>query len=139
MSEKYRFYHRSLDKVYPVDNIHWDEDGNIDEIVLWDKDGNDIIESNLSYGVLMRSIGLFDKNDVEIFEGDILECENIPNEVKWLETVHWNEEKAQFVSREIEANIQRDTELYSLLSPTFMSIRVIDNLYENPELVEVNK
>lgn len=84
--------------------------------------------------VLMQSTGLRDKNGKEIFEGDILKVTNLSS---WLEVVSFNKDKAMFVSKEIEREIE-ETPLYDLFNTDIFEIEIIGNIYTNPELAEVS-
>ena len=70
-------------------------------------------------GVLMQSTGLTDKNGVEIYEGDIVSTIHGLCEVKRIKDSY---------------HIVKDNKS-SLLSQ--QNVRVIGNIYENPELMEV--
>ena len=84
---------------------------------------------------LMQSTGLRDKNGKEIFEGDILE---VTDKHSWLEVVSYSQEKAMFVTEEINREFKvPESPLYDLLDSTFLKFKVIGNIYENPELMEV--
>ena len=86
---------------------------------------------------LMQSTGLFDKNGKEIFEGDILE---VTDKHSWLEVVSYSQEKAMFVTEEINREFKvPKSPLYDLLDSTFLKFKVIGNIYENPELLEVGE
>jgi hypothetical protein len=85
--------------------------------------------------VLMQSTGLKDKNGKEIFEGDILE---VTDKHSWLEVVSYSQEKAMFVTEEINREFKvPESPLYDLLDSTFLKFKVIGNIYEDPELLEV--
>lgn len=84
---------------------------------------------------LMQSTGLFDKNGKEVFEGDILE---VTDKHSWLEVVSYSQEKAMFVTEEINREFKvPESPLYDLSDSTFLKTEVIGNIYENPELLEV--
>lgn len=86
---------------------------------------------------LMQSTGLKDKNGKEIFEGDILE---VTDKHSWLEVVSYSQEKAMFVTEEINREFKvPESPLYDLLDSTFLKFKVIGNIYENPELLEVEE
>ncbi len=84
--------------------------------------------------VLMQSTGLKDKNGVEIFEGDVVAVENHPFQRK----------EDSGVGMEIEGNYvvgwnQHDLTWYAgdlLLARLKPYVKVIGNIYENPELLE---
>ena len=83
---------------------------------------------------LMQSTGLCDKNGEEIFEGDILEVTDKHN---WLEVVSYSQEKAMFVTEEINREFKvPESPLSDLLDSTFLKFKVIGNIYENPEMLE---
>ncbi len=85
---------------------------------------------------LMQSTGLTDINSKEIFEGDILK---VTDEHSWLEVVSFNENKAMFVSKEIKRKTDiPERPFYDLFNTDIFKIEIIGNIYENPELVEVN-
>ena len=80
--------------------------------------------------ILMQSTGLFDKNGVEIFEGDIVEN---TTQIVYLGDrfeVSWNGIYAcfQLLNGGKSSNIP--------LEEDFMSYEIIGNIYENPELLE---
>lgn len=82
--------------------------------------------------VLMQSTGLKDKNGVEIFEGDIVAVENHPfqrkqdssagMEIEGDYIVGWNQHDLTWCAGDL---------LLARLKPY---VRVIGNIYENPEL-----
>ena len=86
--------------------------------------------------ILMQSTGLKDKNGKEIFEGDILKVAN--NDSSWFEVVKYDHDKAMFISKEVNLKYEvPETPLYDLFSPYPFKVEVIGNIYENPELLEV--
>lgn len=82
--------------------------------------------------VLMQSTGLRDKNGKEIFEGDVLK---VTDKHSWLEVVSFSEKKAMFVSKEIGFP---ESPLWELFNTVLFEIEIIGNIYENPELAEVD-
>ncbi|MCC9082542.1 YopX family protein [Enterococcus faecium] len=84
--------------------------------------------------VLMQSTGMKDKNGVEIFEGDIVAVENHPfqrkedssagMEIEGDYAVGWNQHDLTWCAGDL---------LLARLKPY---VRVIGNIYENPELLE---
>lgn len=81
---------------------------------------------------LIQSTGLKDKNDKEIFEGDILACET-DNEVINL-NVFWDEEHALFMFESKKYNEQEP--LAELVENNTYPFEIIGNIYENPDLLE---
>ncbi len=75
---------------------------------------------------LMQYTGLKDKNDVEIYEGDI---KDLTGTREHLIVVVWNPETCAFCAK------SKDGELSSHLYGGDMS-EVIGNIYENPELLK---
>ena len=84
--------------------------------------------------ILMQSTVLVDEDDKEIFEGDILKVK-IMNGQSWLETVRYNDEKAMFVSKEVNRKVP-ESPLYDLFNTDLFVVEIIGNIYENPELLE---
>ena len=87
---------------------------------------------------LMQSTGVLDKDGQEIFEGDILKVAN--NDSSWFEVVKYDHDKAMFISKEVNLKYEvPEIPLYDLFSPYPFKVEVIGNIYENPELLEVEE
>ena len=78
---------------------------------------------------LMQSTGLKDKNDKEIFEGDILDYKGRKA------LVRWHGSYASFIYRFVDELQNRNTE-WKPLYLAYMKCEIIGNIYENPELLE---
>lgn len=80
--------------------------------------------------VIMQCTGLKDTNDKLIYEKDIIKCSY--GNVGALGVVEWDFENMQFVLK-IKENF------YSFSPKTiYEKIEILGNIYENPELLEVN-
>ncbi len=104
------------------------------------KDGCDILGETILLGAWMSEVKLEDLNDIdvmqftglkdikgkEIYEGDILEYEDLGSITdSFVEPVRWNEEQGYFCtesSDHVWAEVARMSE-------------VVGNIYENPDLV----
>lgn len=104
---------------------------------------NQVIESNEQYitigswcpvnsETIGQSTGLFDKNNKEVFDGDILAVEN-DEEVLYVK-VYWNKQAAMFMfeSKKYHDNIP----LAELTSEIAYPFAVVGNIYETPHLLE---
>lgn len=96
-----------------------DEDGVAGEWIM----NNDL--------VLMQSTGLFDKNDKEIFEGDIIDY-NGRNAV-----VKWHGSYASFVYMFVDELRSRNQE-WNPLYLSYFHFQVVGNKFETPALLEVS-
>ena len=85
--------------------------------------------------ILMQSTGIFDNSTPkkEIFEGDILKCTSINGRL-WHETnVSWDSTIAGFA---IHKNIYEATSIGYLMDSKTITVEIIGNIYQNPELVK---
>lgn len=94
-----------------------------------DSDSNEwIVNNDLS---LMQSTGLFDKNDKEIFEGDIIDY-NGRNAV-----VKWHGSYASFIYMFVDELRSRNQE-WNPLYLSYFHFQVVGNKFETPALLEVS-
>ena len=126
MIPKYRAYDSgSLCRMYQPEEVMVC-DGNIWIIDEDDVAGSWIVNNDLN---LMQSTGLVDKEDTEVFEGDILHHQ-IQTEYTFI--VKYDKDKGRWygdgLSRTYRIDITKDFLQY---------YKVIGNIYEKPELLEV--
>nr|DAN64384.1 MAG TPA: YopX protein [Caudoviricetes sp.] len=130
MIPKFRAYDSSSYKrMYQPDEVMV---GNGD-IWIIDEDSCDnewIVNNDLH---LMQSTGVFDDECREIFEGDILGVES--DEGTLNVNVFWDEEHALFMF-ESEQHNEKEA-LAELLEDNSYPFEILGNIYENPELLEV--
>ena len=131
MIPKYRVWHHELGRLMSVKCMFF-QDSEIEEFELNDALMNDYITAYPDEIELMQSTGLKDKNDKEIFEGDILACET-DNEVINL-NVFWDEGHALFMFESKKYNEQEP--LAELVENNTYPFEIIGNIYENPDLLE---
>ena len=126
MIPNFRAWLKEEKEMIDVDEIHWYR-GEFEFI------GDGITFQRLADEIeLMQSTGLKDKNDKEIFDGDVLKA---TDEHSWLEVVKYDDEKAMFVSEEVNREFKvPDSPLYDLFNTNIFAVEIIGNIYENPEL-----
>lgn len=129
MIPRFRAWDKEFKEMVQVDALVFD--GQIIKATY--KNGN-VVKEDLKNYVLMQSTGLTDKNDKEIFEGDVLKVTNLSS---WLEVVSFNEDKAMFVSKETKRKVE-ETPLYDLFNTDIFEVEIIGNIHTNPKLAEVN-
>jgi len=81
---------------------------------------------------LMQSTGLKDKNGQEIFEGDVVDYKGRKAIIKW------NGSYASFIYRFVDELKKRVSEWHPLFL-AYYYVEIIGNIYENPELLEVEE
>ena len=83
---------------------------------------------------VMQSTGLLDKNGKEIFEGDIVEFEDADD----IENVYINQGVIEWCQGGFTVSNRTTVTMDDLLDEDTLEVTIIGNIYENPELVEVN-
>lgn len=132
---RFRAWHNTWEEMSEVKRIRFDDEGNVTTVLFIGKDLG--VNAKIDEIELMQSTGLFDENDKEIFDGDILKVKIMSGQ-SWLETVRYNDVKAMFVSKEVKRKVL-ESPLYDLFITDLLEVEVIGNIYENPELVEVTE
>ena len=115
---KFRAFHRKYKVVLPV----WVIDFQFQRLQMWNDTSEDSNNAWDSFNdvELMQYTGLKDKNGKEIYEGDIVEVMDL------ICIVEWGEYRWFF--REIQ---KQD------IGFSGICMKIIGNIYENPELMEV--
>lgn len=129
MIPKFRAWHNELGRMMSISDMWFNVDS-LGEIGLNDTIMNDYITVSPDEIELMQSTGLKDKNGKEIFEGDIVDYKGREAVVKW------HGSYASFIYRFVDGLKERVSEW----DPLFLAcyhFEVIGNIYENPELLEV--
>lgn len=128
MIPNFRAWLKEEKEMIDVDEIHW-SDGQLDFIgdgITFKCKSDDL--------VLMQSTGLKDKNGKEIFEGDVVQYQNtkIPS-ADSKGVIRYFDNWAMF-GIDIEHNEPRALFFNGLAD--HISLEVVGNIYENPELLE---
>lgn len=87
--------------------------------------------------ILMQSTGFHDKNGVEIFEGDVLNCGHLFTGSPFEEEDEYEEEKGvvKFINCGFNVEFKDANALFIDIMLTCEDIEVIGNIYESPELL----
>ena len=124
MKPKFRVWDKLDKEIYEVGEIHWSR-GEFDFIgdgITFKRDADEV--------ELMQSTGLFDKNGKEVFVGDIIKCtRGCPHEV-YLE----KEYGGTYIGGMPAIYLKGLLSGYAWTEDE----EFIGNIYENPELLEVN-
>lgn len=131
MIPKFRAWHNELGRMMSISDM-WFNFDSLGEIGLNDAVMNDYITVSPDEIELMQSTGLKDKNGKEIFEGDIVDYKGRKAVIKW------HGSYASFIYRFVDELNKRSAEWYPLYL-AYLKCEVIDNIYENPELLEVQE
>ena len=125
MRPKFRAWLKNDKEMIEVNEIHFDN-GKLDFI------GDSITFMRTVDEIeLMQSTGLFDKNNKEIFEGDILGIET--DEGVLNVNIFWDNKHALFM---FDSKVHNEKELLAeLVEDNTYPFEIIGNIYENPELL----
>lgn len=130
MIPKFRAWHNELGRMMSIKNV-WFQDNCLEELELNDSVMNDYITAYPDEVELMQSTGLFDKNGKEVFVGDIIKCtRGCPHEV-YLE----KEYGGTYIGGMPAIYLKGIREGYAWTGDE----EILGNIYENPELLEVER
>ena len=124
MIPKFRAWDKLDKEIYEVEDISW-FNGEFDFIgdgITFKRDAEDV--------ELMQSTGLFDKEGTEVFEGDILHHQ-IQTEYTFI--VKYDKDNGRWYGDGLSRTYRID--IAKRFLPYYY--KVIGNIYENPELLEV--
>ena len=126
MIPKFRAWHKELGRMMLIEIMYFFFfDNELEELELNDPVMNDHISVYPNEIVLMQSTGLKDKNGKEIFEGDVVSIDTDEFDllfVKYESGIYW---------------LMDDEECVEHLSDYYKYVSIVGNIYENPELLEV--
>lgn len=126
MIPKFRAWHKTWEEMGKVTCIHFDDKQSVISMFCEEeKASSALLDDEV---ILMQSTGLFDKKGVEIFEGDILKSN------KYITSVFY-ENGAYCVKFRRTQNTTVTMNAISFIEK--YKTKVIGNIYENPELLEV--
>lgn len=132
---KFRAWHKELKRMMSV-QIMWLDEGEISELELNDSLMHESIPVYRNEVVLMQSTGLVDINGQEIFEGDVVES----TWFKGYDDCVGYRKAGIVVYRDgcfyIEYPGETEKGYFSISLKFAVSVEIIGNIYENPELVE---
>lgn len=129
MIPKYRAWYKEWKEMGRVGEIRFDLDGSV-SVVLFKGNYLDVSGPREKI-IFMQSAGLRDKNGKEIFEKDIVDYKGRKAIAKW------HGSYASFIYEFVDELQNRTTE-WQPLYLSYYHFEVIGNIYENPELLEVD-
>lgn len=140
MIPKFRAWHKTWKEMGWIACIRYKKSGEIARLSF----RRNIYDGNIYGGLvnldeieLMQSTGLFDKNGKEIFEGDVIAIEVDDTETPINARVSQNSKIGVLMFHVFEDN--EDVPMVELLEDNSVAFEIIGNIYENPELLEVER
>lgn len=129
---KYRAWDKEFKKMVVVNALVLDE-----QVIKATYENGNVVKEDMKCYDIMKSASLKDKRDKEIFAGDILKVtDKKEGKDSWFEVVSYSEEKAMFVTDEVNKSFKVPAApLYSLFDTDLFIVEIVGNIYENSELV----
>ena len=135
MIPKFRAWHHELSRMMLIRTMFFFAN-ELEELQLNDSIMNDDIPVYPDEIELMQSTGLRDKNGKEIFEGDIVTAGDVTSDIKYHQTLGYYMIGKYGFSVPFGQGV--DVEYFEEFADHVSKIfEVIGNIYENPELLEV--
>lgn len=131
MIPKFRAWHKTWKEMGKVTCIHFDDKQSVISMFCEEEQASSALLDDEV--ILMQSTGNTDENEKEIFEGDILAVETDDGTLNV--NVFWDEGHALFMFESKQYNEKEA--LAELLEDDSYPFEIIGNIYENPELLEV--
>lgn len=133
MIPRYRAWHKIWEEMGKVKRIRFDDEGDVCTVLFRGKTSG--TNTPIDEIELMQSTNLLDKNGKEIFEGDILGIET--DEGILNVNIFWDSKHALFM---FESKKHNEKELLAeLVEDNTYPFAILGNIYENPELLEVEE
>ena len=114
-------------KTVVLKKVCWEDDFSVDE---------EVFEVEIGNAILMQSTGLHDKNGKEIFEGDVISDGHTSRDIRHHQTLGFYTIDGNGVEGFFgdTASLEGFEEVSKYMSE---NIEIIGNIYENPELLEM--
>ena len=126
---RFRAWHKTWEEMGKVKRIRFDDDGNVTTVLFYGKDFG--TNTKIDEIELMQSTGLHDKNGKEVFVGDIIKCTRGCLHEVYIE----KEYGGTYVGGMPAIYLKGIREGYAWTGDE----KIIGNIYENPELLEVTE
>lgn len=127
MKLKFRAWDKHDKKMYKIDVLNLCED----EVEMLEKRVDEV--RGFKAVDIMQSTGMLDKDGSEVFEGDIIKPVGFAS---WIGSVEYSPEIATFILKDHNNDFLRDGPVF--LSQFGDGLKVLGNIYENPEILEKN-
>ena len=134
MIPKFRAWHKTWEEMGKVTCIHFDDKQSVISMFCEEEQASSALLDDEV--ILMQSTGLFDRNGKEIFEGDIVTDGDVISDIKYHQTLGFYMIGKYGFSVPFGQGV--DVEYFEEFAVHVSKIfEVIGNIYENPELLEV--